>query len=664
MTAMAPPQVASTTPKLAFTSATCGVPQRQCAGGSSKPLSEGRNDEFPSPHLQRALAIGASNDPLEMEADRIADQVLAAPAHAAVRDAAPRIQRVAGQPASVTTTAPASVNGVLAGSGRPLEPALRQDMEQRFGHDFSRVRVHSDAAAAQSARAINAHAYTADQHIVFGASRFAPGTHEGRRLLAHELTHVVQQSSGKVSGGTSDASGVIVQRSMQTYINAMNQPEPDFKLAAIHLNGEPPRDIKIVLKNLSAAYRVKLHKAAREWPGLCSNVGRFTEADYLKVEPTARTAAEVCKKKPQQSAPSTLTAPQSPLAEPAQDPKFIDNAFKSAGIPILGGPVCFSEQPSFSAFAKHICIGRAAIHHASDPLAGKTVTELTDVFASEAEAREAVKTWQEAAPSGIAFVGYYKSTDGYIFPTTISATTAPRIAGVSARGYQEEVAYGKAASSLLVEAWLVGAGLRAPLKASDPSLAKPAAGAGTKVVASVEQALGAKQYAEMLKAVEAVRKARPELAALSLDEMIAIRAYTGEAWAGINAAMRGVTKATPSSDALANAMLTGLQKLPGFTGNLVRSEAMAIKDAQSLYRQGATVIMDGFTSTSRAGAVAQREGNIAMKVIAIGKNGKDVTQLSVHIGKEAEVLFLPGTKFMVQKAETVGDALIVILKEL
>jgi len=91
---------------------------------------------------------------------------------------------------------------------------------------------------------------------------------------------------------------------------------------------------------------------------------------------------------------------------------------------------------------------------------------------------------------------------------------------------------------------------------------------------------------------------------------------------------------------------------------------MAIKDAQSLYRQGATVIMDGFTSTSRAGAVAQREGNIAMKVIAIGKNGKDVTQLSVHIGKEAEVLFLPGTKFMVQKAETVGDALIVILKEL
>ena len=67
-------------------------------------------------------------------------------------------------------------------------------MEQRFGHDFSRVRVHSGAAAEQSARDVNANAYTVGHNIVFGAGRFAPGTHEGRRLIAHELTHVVQQS--------------------------------------------------------------------------------------------------------------------------------------------------------------------------------------------------------------------------------------------------------------------------------------------------------------------------------------------------------------------------------------------------------------------------------------------------------------------------------------
>jgi len=67
-------------------------------------------------------------------------------------------------------------------------------MGQRFGHDFSQVRVHTGTAAEQSARDVNAHAYTVGHNIVFGSGRFAPGTHDGRRLLAHELTHVVQQS--------------------------------------------------------------------------------------------------------------------------------------------------------------------------------------------------------------------------------------------------------------------------------------------------------------------------------------------------------------------------------------------------------------------------------------------------------------------------------------
>jgi hypothetical protein len=77
----------------------------------------------------------------------------------------------------------------------PLTLALRQDMEQRFGHDFSRVQVHSGVAAEQSARDVNAYAYTVGHKIVFGAGRYAPATQEGRRLIAHELTHVVQQSA-------------------------------------------------------------------------------------------------------------------------------------------------------------------------------------------------------------------------------------------------------------------------------------------------------------------------------------------------------------------------------------------------------------------------------------------------------------------------------------
>ena len=148
--------------------------------------------------LQAKLKVSVPGDVYEQEADRIADQVMAMPAHPAVSEAPPHIQRLAGQPIGQMDAMPASVDETLASPGRPLEPALRQDMEQRFGQDFSRVRVHSDAAAERSAREVNAHAYTMGSHIVFGAGRFAPATREGRLLLAHELTHVVQQSSGDV----------------------------------------------------------------------------------------------------------------------------------------------------------------------------------------------------------------------------------------------------------------------------------------------------------------------------------------------------------------------------------------------------------------------------------------------------------------------------------
>ncbi len=155
--------------------------------------------------IQTKLAINKPGDEFEQEADRIADQVLAASAHATVSGALPRIQRFAGQPARQADPAPASVDRVLAGSGRPLDTTLQQDMGQRFGHDFSRVRVHSGGAAEQSAREVNAHAYTVGHNIVFGAGQFAPRTNTGRRLLAHELTHVVQQSGGAgMRAGQSD----------------------------------------------------------------------------------------------------------------------------------------------------------------------------------------------------------------------------------------------------------------------------------------------------------------------------------------------------------------------------------------------------------------------------------------------------------------------------
>jgi Domain of unknown function (DUF4157) len=181
--------------------------QRKCAcGGSSASLS-GEREECKRKRLQKRLSIGASNDPLEQEADRVADHVLAGAADHAAGDGPPRIQRFAGPTHVEDDVAPPRVERVLAGGGRPLEPSLERDMGQRFGHDFSRVRVHTGAEAAQSARDVNAHAYTVGHDIVFDSGRFSPGSHEGRRLLAHELTHVVQQTHPERTGAGRDRKG-------------------------------------------------------------------------------------------------------------------------------------------------------------------------------------------------------------------------------------------------------------------------------------------------------------------------------------------------------------------------------------------------------------------------------------------------------------------------
>lgn len=103
-----------------------------------------------------------------------------------------RLQRKATNH-SEPETVPSIVHEVLRSPGQPLDPATRTFMEPRFGRDFSRVRVHTDGKANESAQVVNALAYTVGQDIVFGAKQYAPETTVGRQLMAHELTHVVQQ---------------------------------------------------------------------------------------------------------------------------------------------------------------------------------------------------------------------------------------------------------------------------------------------------------------------------------------------------------------------------------------------------------------------------------------------------------------------------------------
>ena len=96
--------------------------------------------------------------------------------------------------------APVVIDEVLRSRGQPLDAATCAFMERRFGHDFSHVRVHADERAAESARAIDAVAYTVGHNVVFDAGEYSPHSIAGRQLIAHELTHVIQQANGVVPG--------------------------------------------------------------------------------------------------------------------------------------------------------------------------------------------------------------------------------------------------------------------------------------------------------------------------------------------------------------------------------------------------------------------------------------------------------------------------------
>lgn len=147
--------------------------------------------------IQASLAVSQPGDPAEREAQRVAKQVMDAPEPETVSDAqrgvsVDRKASSAGKPVDGRTEE--RIGSVTSG-GKPLAPSARSYFEPRFGRDLGDVRVHTGRKADRAARSIDAEAFTHGSDIVFRKGNYSPGTRGGKRLLAHELTHVVQQGA-------------------------------------------------------------------------------------------------------------------------------------------------------------------------------------------------------------------------------------------------------------------------------------------------------------------------------------------------------------------------------------------------------------------------------------------------------------------------------------
>ena len=150
--------------------------------------------------LQAKLQIGAVDDPLEHDADRVAETVMRMPEGQLQRkcgtctagDETVRTKRAGGDAGG--QAAPAIVGAALNRPGRPLDAAARAFMEPRFGVDLGQVRIQDDALAGQASLAVQAKAFTVGNQMVFAPGEYRPQTSEGRRLLAHELAHTRQQA--------------------------------------------------------------------------------------------------------------------------------------------------------------------------------------------------------------------------------------------------------------------------------------------------------------------------------------------------------------------------------------------------------------------------------------------------------------------------------------
>ena len=279
--------------------------------------------------LQPKLHIGPAGDAYEREADRVAAAVVGNGRAAPISEADGGVQRMCpeceeelvqrmcsecqkeeeeelvqpkadGPSPSAASPAFEARLGSLRGSGRPLPADLRSFFEPRFGHDFGAVRVHTGNAAGEAAQEVSARAFTVGKDVVFGAGEWSPGTTSGKRLLAHELTHVVQQTPREARRKP------LLQRAPQEEGEAAPATEetvPETEPAPETTPGEP--GTAPAAAEAAPAAAIVVDDAAEEVPE-----GQMKKSDFL-----ARLRTEVCAATEASLAGTAYSAQGCPLIE-------------------------------------------------------------------------------------------------------------------------------------------------------------------------------------------------------------------------------------------------------------------------------------------------------------------------------------------------------------
>ena len=238
-----------------------------------------------SMNLQPKLAVSQPDDPYEREADHVADRVMRmATPHSSTpiskttlldsvataqrkcasceEEEDEKVQRKdAGANVDSPAVAPPVVGRALSSPGQSLDSNTRSFFEPRFGFDFSQVRIHNDALAAESARAVNASAYTVGQDVVFGSGKYSPETDTGKTLLAHELAHVIQQRG--TPAGSEKVGARKLQRSVRETVVSNTQPGAQVCMVHLHGDEQNARQVALSLFGTHCANLVDLSSTAR-----------------------------------------------------------------------------------------------------------------------------------------------------------------------------------------------------------------------------------------------------------------------------------------------------------------------------------------------------------------------------------------------------------------